>query len=415
VTGLDVPKDTSEKLEVFDSVQLLLRSAKQVNPRFTLEPGDKPFVIEICQMLQGSPLAIELASNWLRVLNLPEVAAEIRKSLDFLSLNQPELAKRHRSIRAVFDSSWVRLTEEQKLALSKLSLLRGGFTVESAARVANATPRLLLGLVSKSLIGRFETRFVMHETVRQYAVQKLEPDQKEAALLELGLLSEKWALAFATHDPEKPGSETTEQFEQEFENVNVALEWAAQTKPQLAAQIVYSALDYWFSAAKKPLAITWANRLLELPELRGRDATRANLLSARSFIGYRILNPDLRLADAQQALEIALEIGDLAAQAKALHALGEAAGDNGDTETAISSVQKALKILEDVPNTKLEAACLNQLACAYWMHGKLDLACQTYEDLINKSLMTNNKRGLANGYLNSGHVYISLNNLEKAT
>ncbi len=410
VIGLDVPKDASENIEVFDSVQLLLRSAKRVNPRFMLSPEDKPFVIEICQMLQGSPLAIELASNWLRVLSVPEVAAEIRKSLDFLSLNQPELATRHRSIRAVFDSSWVRLPEEQKLALSKLSLLRGGFTVESAARVANATPSLLLGLVSKSLIGRFETRFVMHETVRQYAVQKLEPDQKEAALLELSKLCEKWALAFATHDPEKPGSETAEQFELEFENTSVALEWAAQTKPQLAAQIVYSALEYWFSAAKKPLAIAWSNRLLELPELRGRDSIRANLLSARSFIGYRILNPDLRLSDAHQALEIALEIGDFAAQAKALHAVGEASGDIGDYDTAISSIQKALKILEDLPNAKLETACLNQLAYAYWLHDDIDLACQAYENLIHKSLMTNNKRGLANGYFNSSYIYISLNN-----
>jgi predicted ATPase/DNA-binding SARP family transcriptional activator len=414
VIGLDVPKDASEKIEVFDSVQLLLRSAKRVNPRFMLSPGDKPSVIEICQMLQGSPLAIELASNWLRVLSVSEVANEIRKSLDFLSLNQPELAKRHRSIRAVFDSSWVLLTEEQKLVLSKLSLLRSGFTLESAARVANATPSLLLGLVSKSLIGRFETRFVMHETVRQYAAEHLEPAQKEAALLELSLLACDWALAVAIFDPARLLSEKIMSFEHEFENVTIALEWSLQTNPQLCANIVYLPWYFWYAAARKPLGLQWLNTLLELPALQTRDATRANLLNTRSIVGMRMVGGDQRLNDAQTALEIAHEVGDSRSEAQALLALGMALGDVGTLPRAIESLKAALALLKTAQDINLEADCRNELAFLHWSNGETELARQTFEDLIARCQVTGNKRSLANANANLAYVYATHGDLETA-
>jgi predicted ATPase/DNA-binding SARP family transcriptional activator len=414
VIGLDFPKDASEKIEVFDSVQLLLRSAKRVNPRFTLESGDKPFVIEICQMLQGSPLAIELASNWLRVLSVLEVAHEIRKSLDFLSLNQPELATRHRSIRAVFDSSWVLLTEEQKLVLSKLSLLRGGFTVEAAARVANATPRLLLGLVSKSLIGRFETRFVMHETVRQYAAEQLAPDQKEAALLELSLLARDWAMAVAVFDPTRLLAEKITSFEREFENISIALEWSLQANPQLCANIVYLPWYFWFAAARKPLGLQWLTNLLELPALQTRDATRANLLNTRSIVGMRMVDGDQRFNDAQTALEIACEVGDLKSQAQALLALGMALGDLGALPRAIESLNTALAFLKTAQDINLEADCWNELAFLHWSNNETELARQTFEDLIARCQVTGNKRSLANANANIAYVYATHGDLETA-
>jgi predicted ATPase/DNA-binding SARP family transcriptional activator len=414
VLGLDVPKADSEQIEIFDSVQLFLRNAKRVNPRFVLGAEDKPFIVEICGLLQGSPLAIELASHWVRILKPEEVVQEIRLSLDFLTANQPDVPLRHRSMRAVFNASWQLLNPEQQMVLAKMSLLRGGFTLESLARVTKAKSSILFGLVSKSLMARNGNRFTIHEVIRQFAEQQLEPTQKDAALLELSLLAQDWALSVAIHDPEKSGSENVVLFEQEFENISTALEWAARNKPPLAAQIVTNALEFWFSTAKKPLAIEWASQLLELSELQARDAIRANLLSVRSFAGYLILDPKLRLRDAEQALDIALEIGDLAAQAKALHAVGEAAGEVGDYTKAISSVEKALCILENLPNIKLELGCLNQLAHVHWLQGNMDLALQVYENLINQSIKTNFKRGLATGYLNSAYVYISTNDLNQA-
>ncbi len=412
VAGLDVPRETFE-IEHFDSVQLLLRSAKRVNPRFTLEPESKPFVVQICQLLQGSPLAIELASNWLRVLSVQEVAQEIKTSLDFLSVNQPDIPERHRSMRAIFDSSWVLLSEQQQRSLAKLSLLRGGFTLESAARVAGANPALLLGLVSKSLIARNKTRYIMHEALRQYAVQKLEDEQKQAALLELSLLAHDWAMRVAIHDSTRPVSETVMAFELEFENVAIALEWSLQANPQLCASIVCLPWYFWFAAARKPLGMQWLTTLLELPA-QTRDLTRANLLIVRSILGMRMVNADQRLDDAQTALEIALEVGDLKAQAQALLALGMACGDLGELGRAIQSLKAALALIKTVRDINLEADCRNELAFLHWTDGDLELARQTFEDLIARCQVTGNKRSLANANSNLAYVYANQGDLETA-
>ncbi len=414
VLGLDVPKADSEQIEIFDSVQLFLRNAKRVNPRFFLEPKDKPFITQICGLLQGSPLAIELASHWLRILKPEEVVQEIRLSLDFLSVNQPDVPLRHRSMRAVFNASWQLLNLEQQMVLATLSLLRGGFTLESLARVAKASASILFGLVSKSLIARNGNRFVIHEVIRQFAEQQLEPSQKEAALLELSLLSEDWAISVAIHDPERPIAEAIRNFDQEFENISLVLEWAVQNQPQVAARIVYSVIYFWIAGAKKQMGMYWLNRLLELPALQVRDSTRANLLYVRGVIGLRMVNSELRLADAELALEIALEIGDLSAEAKARHAIGEVRGDSGDYEIAISSIQKALELLQATPNINVETDCLNQLAFVYWLHGDIDLSSRAFKNLISKSLASNNKRSLANGYANYAYVYITQNNFEEA-
>ena len=414
VTGLDIPKTTSEQIEVFDSVQLLLRTAKRVNPRFNLEPQAKPFVIEMCQLLQGSPLAIELASNWLRVLSVQEVAQEIRKGLDFLSLNQPDIPERHRSMRAVFDSSWVLLSEAQQRTLAKLSLLRGGFTVESASRVANATPSLLFGLVNKSLITRNETRFVMHETVRQYAAQHLKPEEKDTALLELSLLARDWALAVAIHDGMRPVSESIKNFELEFENIGIALEWSLRINPRLCASIVSLPWYFWFAAARKPLGMQWLTTLLESPALQTRDALRANLLSARSILGLRMVNADQRLNEAQTALEIASEVGEARPQAQALLSVGMACGDLGELDRGIASVKAALELVETIHDINLEADCRNELAFAHWSNGEIQTACQTFEDLIARCRVTGNKRSMANANANIAYVHASLGDLETA-
>ena len=412
VAGLDVPKDAAGNIEVFDSVQLLLRSARRVNPRFTLEPHSKPAVVQICQLLQGSPLAIELASNWLRALSVEEVASEIRASLDFLSVDQPDLPERHRSIKAVFDSSWVLLQPDQQLALAKLSLLRGGFTLESAARVASATPGVLLGLVGKSLIARDGARFVIHEAVRQYAAQRLEPHDSEAALLALSLLARDWARAVAIHDPARPSSVSVQNLELEFENVSLALSWSLQAQPRLCAEIVYLPWYFWFAAARKQLGIQWLTTLLESPALQTPDATRANLLCTRSIIGMRIIAPEQRLADAEVALQIARAVGDAHGQVRALFSGGMARGDLGAFELAIPILNAALELIAVVPDVNVEADCRNELAFLHWHNGDTETARQTFEDLILRCRATGNKRSLANANANLAYVYATLGDLE---
>jgi predicted ATPase/DNA-binding SARP family transcriptional activator len=185
IDGLAYPRSGSgpEALE-YESVRLFLSSARRLRPGFALRPDNLPEVARICRMVQGMPLGIQLAAAWVDMLSPAEIAAEMSRSLDFLHSEWRDAPERHRSVRAAIESSWRRLTETQRQLLSRLSVFRGGFTLEAAQEVTGATLLRLAGLVHKSLIRRdMESgRYGIHELLRQFAWQRLEanPDARPA-------------------------------------------------------------------------------------------------------------------------------------------------------------------------------------------------------------------------------------------
>ncbi len=410
VMGLDVPQDALGAIELFDSVQLLLRSAKRVNPRFILKPEDKTFVVQICQMLQGSPLSIELAAHWLRSLSPEEVTRELQTSLDFLTVNQPDVPLRHRSLQAVFDSSWVLLSAEQQRVLAQLSLLPNGFTLQSATHIAKTNPTMLMVLVSKSLISRNQTRFVIHETIRQYAALKLEPDQKAAALLELSVLAKNWAEAVYVNESTPKDFASVQNFEDEFENITLALEWSFTHQPLLCAEIVYLPLFFWYASARNQTGIQWLTKLLELP-FTERHAIRANLLCTRSILKYAIQQPESGMIDALEALEIAQAVGNKLLEAQVLIGLSVNYFLQGLFNPALEGLQKVLELNKNVSNNNLEANALNFLGIVYHIQDELELSMQTFQKLMTRTQVTGNKRGFAHATANLARVYGSQGNV----
>jgi predicted ATPase/transcriptional regulator with XRE-family HTH domain len=185
VQGLPVPASGKvEHPEAYSSLALFAQRARQARADFELEPEDLPFVVQICQMMEGLPLGIELAAVWVSTLTCGEIAQEIERSMDFLATSMRDLPDRQRSLRAAFDHSWKLLSEEERAALTRLSVFRGGFDRQAAEQVAGASLPLLLALVSKSLLRRTESgRFDLHEVIRQYALSHLVDDAEgEAAL-----------------------------------------------------------------------------------------------------------------------------------------------------------------------------------------------------------------------------------------
>ena len=96
------------------SVELFLQRARRAHVGFNATPEDYPAIVRICQLVDGMPLGIELAAAWVRTLACDEIAQEIERGLDFLSVSARDLPARHRSMRAVFDHSWKLLTEEEQ-------------------------------------------------------------------------------------------------------------------------------------------------------------------------------------------------------------------------------------------------------------------------------------------------------------
>jgi transcriptional regulator with XRE-family HTH domain len=169
IQGLPVPQNNQAKeITDFSSVALFLQCGRRVQADFMLRDEDRPWVIKICQIMEGMPLGIELSSAWISLLTCEEIAKEIEQSLDFLSVSMGDLPERHRSIRATLEHSWKLLNAEERLILCRLSVFRGAFSRQAAQAVCGASLANLSSLKHKSLRYRIDhSNYGLHEIIRQ--------------------------------------------------------------------------------------------------------------------------------------------------------------------------------------------------------------------------------------------------------
>ncbi|GIK41331.1 MAG: hypothetical protein BroJett011_51640 [Chloroflexota bacterium] len=161
-------------LQTYEAIVLFCLQAQRIRGDFSLSEDEAPYVLRLCQLVEGAPLALELAASWLRVLSCAEVAARVERSLDFLSSSLRNVPERHRSVRAVFEQSWQMLSEPEQAVFRRLSLFKGGFQREAAQAVAGARLPILTSLVGKSLLRLTPSgRYQLHEVLRQFAAEKL--------------------------------------------------------------------------------------------------------------------------------------------------------------------------------------------------------------------------------------------------
>lgn len=175
VSGMRYPDvEEPEDINQYDALNLFIERALQIRRDFS--PGNEQLaIIQICQLVDGLPLGIELAVSWLKTLSCRDIIDQIEQGIDILSTRTRNIPQRHRSIRAVFDHSWKLLTADEQNIFPKLSVFRGGFKLEAAIYVADADLLTLAGLVEKSMVRHDASgRYDIHELLRQYAQEKLD-------------------------------------------------------------------------------------------------------------------------------------------------------------------------------------------------------------------------------------------------
>jgi len=166
--------------ETYSAVQLFLQCARRAAPDNPIAPADLADVIGICELVEGMPLAIELAAAWLPLLSCCQIAQEIRGNLDFLTTSVNDVPARQRSLRIVFDQVWASLSASEQETLARLTVFHGCFDRDAAVKVAGATLPILSSLVDKSVLRRVTTadatsapRYALHRLFRPYAAQWL--------------------------------------------------------------------------------------------------------------------------------------------------------------------------------------------------------------------------------------------------
>ena len=176
--GLEASWSTPEEAFGASGVHLFIDAAKRADASFSLSIDDLEPLALILHVVGGMPLGILLAAAWVDVLPIDEISVEISRSVDFLESEARDGPERHRSMRAVFEYSWMMLSDTDRAMFASLSVFRGGFSREAASEVADASLRGLANLVNKSLLvfDRDSGRYSMHELLRQYAEEELQRD-----------------------------------------------------------------------------------------------------------------------------------------------------------------------------------------------------------------------------------------------
>jgi predicted ATPase len=182
VPGLAYPAGGStDPLDAFPAVELFCDRARRVRSGFSLA-AEGPGVAAICRLVEGLPLAVELAAELARALPVEVIADKLGSDLDLLETSSATVQHRHRSMRGVLQASWRLLDGEEQRVLAGLSAFRGGFDPAAAQTVAGASLPVLSALVERSLVGRDGGgRYGLHELVRQFAEERLDTAGAAAA------------------------------------------------------------------------------------------------------------------------------------------------------------------------------------------------------------------------------------------
>ncbi|MGE5123735.1 MAG: ATP-binding protein [Acidobacteriaceae bacterium] len=250
--GLSVPPTNFiGPLEEYDSVSLFLSSAQRASAdiRFVIE--EQPYLVRICQLLDGVPLAIELAAAWAGMLTCKEIAQEIEANLDFLTTSMRNLPERHRSIRATFDHSWKLLSRDERETLSQLSVFFGGFDRKAANRIAGASLPLLASLCNKSLVHHTgDGRYDLHDVIRQYASSHLDDHSSYSEAYERHC--EYYLALLAGYEKSlKSGQQQAAMWElsEEIDNIRAAWAWAVRHEKFTQLEQAGRAYGWYFEIA----------------------------------------------------------------------------------------------------------------------------------------------------------------------
>ncbi len=348
--GLPVPtSDQADRLEDFSSVLLFLQRARQLKVDFEVRPGDRPYLARICQLVEGTPLAIELAAAWVFMLSIKEIAEEIASNLDFLTTAMKDMPERHRSLRAVFAHSWKLLADEERDVLCRLAAFRGGFPRQAAQEVAGASLPILMSLLSKSLLLRREDgRYDLHELIRQCALEKLHDSghfeetcrQHLAYFASLALDAYQWLRSAQQ-------AEWLRRIEQEHNNIRAALEWAfAPAAPSERVEVGLSLVSwidrYWAARGHIHEGITWLERGLQASQTV--SLARAKALRTVGWLYNHGDDDKTAIRLLQESLAISRQLNDETCQANVLDTLGDVAWRFGDFPKAKAYYAESLEL-----------------------------------------------------------------------
>jgi len=414
--GADV---TLDHLSQFDAVRLFTDRAMAARPEFAITEQTASGVADICRRLDGIPLAIELAAARVRSMSVDRIAMRLSDRFQLLSGGDRTALPRQQTLRALIDWSFDLLDDRERALLRRLAVFAGGLTVEAAEATGREgivlegdVLELLTRLVEKSLVvlDADGERYRLLETIREYALQRLEDAGETAATR---TRHRDHFLDYVERIfPELFGEQRVVWFarlDRELDNILAAHAWCSSEPDggQLDLRLVHAIKPYYYNRGLLGLALRITTEALAHPGAAQRNFLRClGLFDAGqlcSFMGrYTIAQTDL-----EESLAIAREIGDRQRIASVLQPLGMVALGRGDADAARGYLAEALSMAREIGNPREIAAALNALAQLHRVTGDLDAAEPLYRQVQEITQELGDYEAMAIVYLNLAMVAIS--------
>jgi predicted ATPase/DNA-binding SARP family transcriptional activator/Tfp pilus assembly protein PilF len=412
ISGLPLPESSSLLNEALttDSARLFIERAKRVRPEFAVSEQDLPYLIDICQRLEGVPLALELAAVWIRVMPLSELAQELTKSLDILESSSRNRSERHRSIRAAFEYSWKLLNSKEQEALRKLSVFRGGFSREAASVVAKTSVALLAVLVDKSLLRVLRSgRYDRHPLLYQYSQEKLAEHSSEET--EVRTNHAKYFLSLAEQaEPHLYSHEQVfwlQRLDEELGNLRAFLIFAqSETNTYLALRMLAALGAFWYNRSLHEEICTYLEHFLALTQAPENPTVYARSLSVLGNLTWYRGDYQKAQSYLEQALTLAEELKDKRIASRVCTFLGRLYNYNyNDAAKAEVFYNKSLVYARNAESKIHEAAALSFLGILLDEQGDLDKAINLHEKSMTLWQQVGHKDGVARSLSNLAVAY----------
>lgn len=356
------------------AMQLFVQCARRVLPSFALDQEQQEAVLQICRLLEGMPLGLELAAARVDALSPAEIAAELSHSSRLLEDDWRDVHPHQRNLHAAFDWSWRLLGSDEQQALCRLTIFRGGWSREAAEEVVAVSHQQLLVLLRKSLLRRDgDGRYRLLEPLRQLAAERLPADVAHA-------VAERHCTSYldlmAAHvrqlSDEQP-HRAIAVIRRELDNVHHAWFWAvANGKARLLETSLYAFKEFYLWTGLLG-EVVWS---LETTEKRLRKATNTpHVAAARSRMlglvaGIQLAQGRYTLAAqvAEEAVAVSVRLSSREGEAHARLVLGVARLAQG-LETGFDELQRALTIARAAVDCgqQSDLSGYDELQCCYWL------------------------------------------------
>lgn len=362
-TGVEIKASDASR---YGAVALFVDRARAVEPHFTCSERNASTIATICRRLDGIPLAVELAAARVNVLSLETIARSLDDRFRLLTSGSRTALPRHKTLEALVDWSYDRLTLAEQRLFMRLAIFVGDFDLAASEVVCGAGSHdvdvlnTIAALVDKSLVvaqtEKTQERYRLIETTRAYALERLK------AAGEHPLMARKHAEYFRDRALEADGTYGTMpaprwlyREEVDLENYRAALEWALTRRHDaaLGGTIAGSLERLWALSGLSTEARAWIDAALDQIGNRGHVTIAARLYLAKA----RFLQGQPMRDCGQRAFVLYDSLGDRRGAGYALRSLAYSLLQIGQLDEASRVIARSISALRECGDTRGVASC----------------------------------------------------------